>query len=70
VMMEPSQLIKLDDRCGSRPDWPKLRAVQVEGLMSPPTMVVAEVLGQDPLEVPLVQHDDVVQAVAANAPAK
>ena len=28
-------------------------------------MIVLEVLGQDPLEVPLVQHDDMIEAFSA-----
>ena len=43
-------------------------AVQLEGLMGPPAVVVVEVIGQQPFQMPLVDHDHVVEAFAADRP--
>ena len=43
---------------------PPFRRVHLEGLMRPPSMVVGKVVGEDPLEVPLAEHDGVIQALA------
>ncbi len=50
------------------PDLPMLGRVHLQRLIRPPTMVVAEVLGKDPFEVPLVHNDAVVEALASNRP--
>ena len=43
---------------------PTLWSVHLEGLVGPPPMVVAEVVGEDPLKVPLAEYDRVIQALA------
>ena len=44
------------------------RRVHLKGLVGPPSMVVAEVVGEDLSEVPLAEYDRVIQAFASDTP--
>jgi len=48
--------------------WSMVGRVHIQRLVRPPSVVVAKVTPQDPLQMPLAQHDDVVQALSANTP--
>jgi hypothetical protein len=68
VAVEPARLGDLDDaallgRLGS----PRLGAVHGERLVAAPEMLVLEEVGQDTAEMAPAEHDDVRQALAANA---
>jgi hypothetical protein len=41
----------------------RLRAVHGEGAMATPALVMPEVVGENAAKVPLVENDDVIQAV-------
>ena len=49
-------------------DLPMLRAIHLQGEVRSPAMVVGDVIGEDPLEMPFVDHDHVVQTVSADCP--
>jgi len=45
----------------------RLRAVHLQGLVAAPAMVMGEVVFENPPQMPLAQHDDVVEAFATDA---
>ena len=64
VMVKPATLGDFDDDTTiCRMNLPAFRAVHVQRLMRPPPAVVAVVVGEDPPEVPLAEHDGVIQAL-------
>jgi len=65
-MMESSDLGERDDLSEiSVVDRPPFWRVLLECEMCPGAIVVARVRGEDPAEMPLVENDDVVQALSA-----
>ena len=46
---------------------PRIRCVLLQGQMSPRVEIIAEVSFQRPSQMPLSQHDDVIEAFSANA---
>ncbi len=64
-MMESLDLRKSDDLSEvSAVDRPPLRRVLPERQMRPSAIVVAREVRKNPAKVPLVENDDVVQALA------
>ena len=64
-MMESSDLGERDDLSKiSVVDRPPFWRVLLECEMCPGAIVVARVRGEDPAEMPLVENDDVVQALS------
>ena len=49
-----------------RLDWPSVRRVLVEREMSSSAVIVREVRGQDASQMPLAEHDDMLQALASH----
>jgi hypothetical protein len=47
---------------------PRLGTAHRERAMAKPAMVMLEAVGEEPPQVPLVEDDDLVQALAASAP--
>src|SRR6266576_5819102 len=69
VVMQPTYLWDFPDR--AIPwllNWPRQRTIHVQRPVCAPAMIILEVLGHEPPEMPLVQDDHVVQAFAADAP--
>ena len=67
VVMQTADVWDLDDRAASqRLRSPRDGSVLVQREMSSPLVIVAEVGRDRPTEAGLVEHDDVVQALAAN----
>jgi hypothetical protein len=65
VMVQATDFLDLDDESsvdcmGLTP----VRAVHRERLVRSPPVVVAEVVSEDPLQVPLADHDHVIEAFA------
>ncbi len=50
-------------------NWPVLRTIHLQRLVNAPLMIIAEVLSQDSLEVALVHHDHMIEALSTNASA-
>jgi hypothetical protein len=44
-----------------------LRAVHFQGLVAAPAVVVGEVVSEDPAQMPLAEHHDVLEAFPADA---
>ena len=64
-MMQPPDLRNRDDRAEFRRlDWPSVRRVLVEREMSSSAVIVREVPSQDVAQVPLTEHDEMVEALA------
>jgi hypothetical protein len=63
-MMQATNFGKLDDGAGLRPlDGPPVRRILLEREVSPGTVIVREVAGEDAAQVRLTQHDHMVQAL-------
>ena len=69
VMVETADLRHLDHSSAiDGVDLTRLWAVHLQGAMNPPPMTIGEAISEDPLEMPLVDHHHMVQAVSADAP--
>jgi len=67
VVMQTADMRDLDDRtAGRRLRSPWDGSILVQGEVSSPLVIVAEIGHDRPTEADLVEHDDVVQALAAN----
>ena len=61
VMMQAADLWDLDDAASiNGMDHSPFRAVHLQRLMGTPVVVVAKVGGEDSLEMPFVDHDDMI----------
>ena len=68
-MMEPADVRHLGQVAAiGGVDLTRLWAVHLQRSMGSPGMVVAEVVREDPPEMTLVDHDDVIKALAADGP--
>jgi len=64
-MMQAPDFGDLHDPAGSRPfDGPPAGRVFVEREVRPSAMIVREVRGQDAAQMPLAEHDEMVEALA------
>src|SRR5215468_6586397 len=54
--------------CSTDRDWPTRWCVFREPQVRPVLVVVAHIIGQQALQMPLVEHDHVIQQVSAAAP--
>ncbi len=65
VMMQAAEILVLDNAAAiGGLDPARFRAVHVERLMRAPMVVVVEVVLEDPLKVPLVHDDHVIEAIS------
>jgi hypothetical protein len=65
-MMQTTDLRELNDLAHfGRVDLSRLRAVTIQRQVRSRLVVVRKVIAKDALEMPLVQHNDMVEAVAA-----
>ena len=70
-IMEPAHLRECDDGATLSPVHPpSLRSVLLERQMGASTVVVAGVVRDDPADMPLIESDHVIQALAAQGPHK
>ena len=68
-MMESPHFGHRDDLAkGRRMNWPGLWAVHCQRHMGTETMVILEVAGQHAPQIRLVQHDDLIESLATDAP--
>ena len=66
-MMQSADLRNRDDRAAFRPlDLARERRVVVQSHMRAGLVVILEVRPQDAQQVPLVEHDRVIEALAAD----
>ena len=64
-MMQATDFGNRHDRAHRRPlDGPDVRRILVEREVSSRAVIVREVAGQDAAEVPLAEHEDMVQTLA------
>ena len=69
AMMQAANLRNRDDVTKRRRlDITRRRRVAIERQMRPRLVIVAEVIGNDSLQMPFVQHDDTVQAFSPYTP--
>ena len=67
AVMQATDIRNRDDSAeGRRLDWSFVRCILVERKVSAGAVVVREVGGQNAPQVPLVEHDDVVEAFASH----
>ncbi len=66
-VVEPTDFGQLDDFAQSkRLNISRVRSILVQGEMSPGQLVVVDVVGQQPAEMDLTEHDDVIQQLTPN----
>jgi hypothetical protein len=66
-MMQTARVPDLDHTAApGRINVSVIWTVHAQPLMGPPPMVVVEVAGEDALQLPLVEHDHVIEALAAD----
>jgi hypothetical protein len=69
VVMQPAHFSDFMDQTNIRPLYrPRHRTIHVQRPVRAPVMIVAEVVGQEPSRMSLVQDDHVIQAFATDAP--
>ena len=67
VMMQAADLGERDDLAGTGwLDWTFLWAILVEGKVSPRSMVIVHVGSEDAAQMPLVEDNDVIEALASD----
>jgi hypothetical protein len=67
--MQPADLWRLDHAASvGGLDLPGLRAIHLQRRVRSPSVVVGEVVSEDPPEMPFVDHDRVIEAVASDGP--
>ena len=47
--------------------WPPMRRVLIEGIVNSVVVIVADVVANEPLEMPFVQRDDMIENLASAA---
>ena len=68
MMMHATDLGDLDDATAARwMNFPVLGAIHLQGLMNSPAMVVAEIAGQDPPQMFLIQNYHMLEAFSPDA---
>jgi hypothetical protein len=68
-MMQPTHFWDFPDRANLRPlDRPRHWTIHVQRPVRAPVMIILEVTSQEPSQMPLVQDDHVIQALATDAP--
>ena len=66
-MVEAADLGDRDDATdGVRGGRPRVRSILLEGEVGSGLVVIGEVAGEDAAQVPLAEHEDVVQTFAAD----
>ena len=69
-MMQASDFGNLDNPGRLRPlDRPPVGCILLEGEVSSRTVIVRQVPGRDPVEVALVQNEDVIEALVPHSEA-
>ena len=68
VMQSTEDRLGVDQPKARHLDRSRLRAILVESQVSPTTVVVAQVLLEHSLEMPLIENDHMVQAFSPNRP--
>ena len=67
--MQPTDFWNFPDQSTLRPlNRPRYGAIPLQRSVRAPVMRVSEVLSQEPPQIPLVQDDHVIQALATDAP--
>ena len=66
--MEPADAKRDDLSDLRRLDGPSLRRIAAEPKVRPVRVVVRDILAKQPEQVPLIQHDDVVEQLSSKRP--
>src|ERR1017187_8249644 len=65
---ESRERFNLAASCSAAHDWPSYRSILRKPEMSAVLVIVAYIFGHEPLQVPLINDDNVVQQVSSTTP--